>query len=369
MSVMLVAATAFCSLAVDYARVQCAKTELRRTADAAARAAAVGLLTSTTQARSSAIAAAALNTVDGTSYTMSSSDIDVGNWSNGTFTNNGTPLNAVRVHVYRTQARGTAIPLIFARTIGMNSADVTATTVSQGTAGQPGGFIGLNGITVKNNVFVASYNSGSTANPSQSNYDSLGDLASNGVISGNNNNDLYGALMEGPSASDSGINVHGTTDALVSNIPTPTSPAWSPAGNPGGIPQSYTVSSNTTLPGGTYYFTALTVNANLTFSGPATVYVNGDIAIGATLEPSSLVPSDLTIYQLGSNRNFGDGSSNGMDVVAVVSAPGADFLAKNNMKFRGSLTCNTITCKNNAEFYYDESNGSATGAPTISVSQ
>ena len=115
----------------------------------------------------------------------------------------------------------------------------------------------------------------------------------------------------------------------------PESPAWSPASNPGGISQNDTVGSSTTLAGGTYYFTALTINATLQFSGPATLYVNGDIDLNGAIKPTSLKPAELTIYQIGSHT-FGDSKSNNMDIVAVIIAPDSDFVAKNSMSLRGS---------------------------------
>src|SRR5438874_7479711 len=67
------------SIAVDYGRVQLAKTELRRAADAAARAGASGL-GDITIAQNLAIQYAALNKVDGTDYALSTSNIAMGNW-------------------------------------------------------------------------------------------------------------------------------------------------------------------------------------------------------------------------------------------------------------------------------------------------
>ena len=75
----------------------------------------------------------------------------------------------------------------------------------------------------------------------------------------------------------------GSTENLGSPLTGPVIPAWSPGTNPGSVPQSYTVTTQTTLPGGTYWFTSLTIRAQLSFSGPAVVYVNGQISQSATL--------------------------------------------------------------------------------------
>jgi hypothetical protein len=129
------------------------------------------------------------------------------------------------------------------------------------------------------------------------------------------------------------------------------------------------VLTNTTLPGGTYWYNSLTINANLTFSGPATIYVNGDIIIAANLAPASGIPADLTIYQYGSHT-FGDSAINGMNIIARVIAPGSDFVTNNNLTYSGSGQFNTITTKNNADFFYDTQLGpSGSGSTVVSTVQ
>src|SRR4051794_29963126 len=71
---------ALVSLAADFGRVQMAKTELQGAVDAAARAGADDLDTSPSAARSAAIAVAALNSADGHSLAITSSQIDIGTW-------------------------------------------------------------------------------------------------------------------------------------------------------------------------------------------------------------------------------------------------------------------------------------------------
>lgn len=359
----------FCSLAVDLGRVQMVKTELRRAADAAARAGAASVATGTTQARADAITYAGYNTADGTGVALQAADVETGKWASGAFTVNGSPANAVRVTARRTTARGNPVRLAFAPMIGRDTCDVTAMAVATVSSSMPTGFIGLQGITAKNNLIAASYNSSSTTSPNASHHTDNAALGSNGPIDMQNNNDLYGIEVLGPSATSDGIDVHGSTIHLTSAIPTPADPAWAPTGNPGGIAQNYTVNSNTTLPGGTYWFTSLTINKNLSFSGPATLYVNGNISVGADVTAYGQVPSNLSIYQLGINRTFGDPAANGMDIIACISAPGSDFSAKNNAKWRGRMVFRKIEFKNGADLYYDEASGAAVGGGGISLVQ
>lgn len=361
--VALAVLAGFVSMGVDLGRVQTAKSELQCAAESAARAGALALTNGSTAARNAAIAVAAQNTVDGTPMTITNSDIDIGNFANGTFTNNGTPTNSVRVHCSRTSARGNAVPLLFARALGRSTCDIN--TAATASVGEPSGFVALNGITVKNNAYIASYNPSQDTNPSQGSSKSNGGLVSNGPVDGKNNNDLYGTLILGPGGSVNGLTVHGSQKTLSANATAPTMPAWSPGSNPGGIGQNYTVNGNVTLTGGTYWFTSLTVNGALTFSSATTVYVNGNVALGGSLAPASALPSDLKIYQLNAGA-FGDSTSNGMDLVANVVAPSATLTAKNNAKLRGSALFDTMTFKNNVDMYYDETGGAAGGGITLS---
>jgi Flp pilus assembly protein TadG len=136
----MTALIALLGLAVDMARAQVAKTELHRLADAAARAAVAALTTGTAAAQNAAIAIANENPVDGGYLTLSTTnDIQIGNWNSttATFTNGGTPYNAVRVYARRTQANGNPISTLFSRIIGINSVDVWASSTAALVTVQP----------------------------------------------------------------------------------------------------------------------------------------------------------------------------------------------------------------------------------------
>src|SRR3982750_4661146 len=102
--ICMVALLGFVSLAVDVGRVQTAKTELRRAADAAARYAVTGI--NDNSCRDKAITAAAENKVDGVPLELKNGDVTLGTWSSGTFTSSGSAPNAVRVRARRTAERG-----------------------------------------------------------------------------------------------------------------------------------------------------------------------------------------------------------------------------------------------------------------------
>jgi hypothetical protein len=324
-----------------------------------------------TAVQNAVVAAALADKADGHGIVVDpNTDIDFGTWSNGTFTVLSgaarTSANAIRVRCAHTAAKGNGVELFFGALIGISSSDVTAQGTAKGTQMGYAGFIGYAGITAKNNEFAGGYKSSVTTTPTQASADSNMRMGTNSFILGFQNDILDGDPILGPGATVIGFAVQGTPIFQGSAIPTPAMPTWSPGTNPGSIPQAYTASSNTTLPGGTYWFTSLTINANLTFSGPAVVYVNGNVNVGGVLTAASGIPADLTIYQYG-NNTFGDSASNGLTITAKVIAPGSNLVANNNLYFAGSGIFNTILTKNNALFYYDETQGAADGSYSVST--
>jgi hypothetical protein len=360
--VLLPVLVGLCSLAVDWARVQLVKTELSRAADAAARYAAPAVGQGIAVVRARAKDAADDNAADGTPVILADSDIVQGNWSPSTrqFTPNGTPANAVQVTARRTGAD--AVPLMFARVLGKTHFGVQASAVVLYTGATPVGFVGLDGISFKNNSFIGSYNPNATTSPTQAGSTHKAKVVSNGVVESKNNTTLDGDIVLGPAGSVTGGTVaSGTTTKQSSPAPVPPDPAWSPGANPLNLPANYTVNSPTTLPGGTYWFTSLTINRSLNFSGPATVYVNGDIEIEKeSVTAHNTVPSNLKIHQLGANRKFT--TNNDVDLVAQLFAPRSDFTAKNKLLLRGTALFRTIDAKNNATIFLDELAMTAGGA-------
>src|ERR1700723_2839241 len=85
--VALVAMLGFCSFAVDLGRVETAKTELRRAADAAARAGAANIPQGTSAVQTAAISMAYANKCDDAPVVITASNIQVGIWnkSSGVF--------------------------------------------------------------------------------------------------------------------------------------------------------------------------------------------------------------------------------------------------------------------------------------------
>jgi len=123
----------FCSLAVDLAHVQTTKTELRRAADAAARAAVANLSGGTTAAQNAAIAMAANNLADNAAVVVPTTDIQFLNWTsktNYTVVSGASGANGVKVTTRRTAATNNAVTLMFGGILGMKTCDVTASSVA-----------------------------------------------------------------------------------------------------------------------------------------------------------------------------------------------------------------------------------------------
>jgi Flp pilus assembly protein TadG len=356
--IILAALMALISLGVDLGRVQLAKTELQQAADAAARYAATGLQDNT--AVSKAIAAASENHADGSVVVVSSSDVVVGNWNSALtpkFSSSRTPVNAVQITAARTSSRGNPVPLMFAKVLGVSTCDVQATSIATCDAAVISGFIGLSTLTVKNNLFSGSYDSSITTSPNQGSHKNGGMLGSNGAITAKNN-EVVGDVVLGPSGSHN-LNLGSPAKVLTQPIPIPTSDfSGAPASNPSGTPQAYTVNGTVTLPGGSYYFTSLTINnnGNLKFSGAANVYVDGNVSFAqnGSISAHNDIPGNLRIRQRGSGSTFGGSNANSIDIIADVEAPQTVMHAKNSLVFKGRGIFSTIDAKNNAEFYYDD---------------
>lgn len=130
--ILMTAMCMFASLAVDWGHAQMVKTELRRTADAAARAAAALIPTDLGQATAAAVDIASKNTADGQSVTLvPSQDIEYGFWNvnTHTFTPTSSGINAVHVTARKSNARGTAVPMLFGKALGLNDMNVKGESI------------------------------------------------------------------------------------------------------------------------------------------------------------------------------------------------------------------------------------------------
>src|SRR6188768_3012288 len=101
-TLIMTALCMFLSLAVDYGHAQLVKTELRRCADASARAAAAYIYSDLSSGIATALDVASRNTADGASIKMvAAEDIEYGYWDvkkkSFTKATSTSSINAVRV--------------------------------------------------------------------------------------------------------------------------------------------------------------------------------------------------------------------------------------------------------------------------------
>ena len=346
----------FASLGVDLARVQVAKTELRSAVDAAARAAAGGLVTGVSAAQSNAISIAAAQTVDGTALTLEpATDIEFGTWDlvNRTFSvltgANRSNANAVRINGCRTSQRGTAIPLVFAQAIGASTCDVHASAIAYCEPGVKLQLVGTSSVTVMNNLYGGTYRSSTTISPTSGTALDGATVASNGAIAAGMNENMKYSIL-GPS----GTSNLTTTDAAIQL----TSALSFPLPTASGTFNDVTVNSgNYLIPGGTYYVKDLTIanQCALNFTGPATLYISGNVKFhgDATIQAYDSIPGNLKIYHTGTG-SFGSPTANNTTVIADMYAPGVDLSVKNNATLYGRFILKSLYAKNNLTYFYDD---------------
>jgi Flp pilus assembly protein TadG len=353
----------FVSLGVDWAHIQLVKTELQAAADAAARAASVQLPNGVTATQTTAVSWANKNKAGNTSVVIDpTNDVDFGTWNstNRTFTVLSgaarTSANAVRVWARRTHANGNATSLTFGALVGQSTCDINTSAIVTYVAPQQIGVTGLNSITLSNNGFIGSYNSATNTAPTHATATTSALLQTNGTITGGSDT-LDGSINLGPSGSASGLTVTGTTSTLSTPVPAITLPAMTPVTNPGGVSRTPTTSGNVSWPGGTYYFTSFTMGNNdtLTFTGPATIYMDGSVTLGnsCTITPYQSRPGNLVWYQA-SGTTFTVGN-NGATLTGEFIAPGTDFSGMNNVIFYGVMQWKSLDLKNNIDIYMDTS--------------
>ena len=375
--IALVALCGFVSFGVDYGRVQLAKTQLQSAADAAVRAAAGKIDDGVSASKDAAVAIAAANLCDGDPVVLDPAvDVEFGRWDKDDRT--FTPLsgaaqnsaNAIRVTARRIAARETAIPLVFAKVVGKESFDIEASAIAIGGTGSAG-FVGLSSMTLMNNTEIGSYRSVDGV-PGDGNLWPDASLGSNGSIELKNNGTIGGDILLGPGASldvGTGTTFTGNLDNLSGTMTYPPVDASGViASNDNGLigttskgrsPLSGTdfsiASEDITLPGGTYYFTSLNVhNGTLAFSGPVTIYIDGnaDLTSTAIIETFENRPANLRIRIVG-ERTFAVGNT--VPLFAEIYGPQSTLTLGNGATLAGAAIVGVIDAPNNANLYFDES--------------
>jgi Flp pilus assembly protein TadG len=309
----------FASMMVDYARVQSVKTQLQRTADAAARAAVSQLSTSIAATQNEAAAIGTANKADDSPVTIdTTNDILFGTWdtSTRTFTTlTGTARSnatAIQIICRRTAARGTAVPLLFASLIGRSSCDVSASSIAYIATSATGGpgFVGLSSFN-SSGITTDSYSAAAGTYASQTHGTSAAIISNSDLTAWSST--IHGNAQTGSGHTVYGATVTGSETPMTSTLSytTPSTPGTNNNSNITAQMNSGTGSfdgSNLstwgaiTLPGGTYVLASANISSPITFTGPVNLYVSGALNVNGSgyLATYQNKPTNLLIVCAGS---------------------------------------------------------------------
>lgn len=364
----------FCSLGVDFGHVELVKTELQCAADAAARYAATGLGSGIITTQNYAVASGAENKADGTPVVIDpANDVEFGNWDAPTKTFTvltgaaRSNANSVRVTARRTTARGNAIPLVFARVIGLSSCDLTASCTAISNPQTGAGFVGISDFNTGNGPAIASYRPANGV-PGGANSYANAVIASNTSLHLGGAGNVQGVAKIGPSGT---VTMGGGTTISGGQVTLTTNMSYAATESPTVASSGSLTLGNTqtlTLGGGTYNYTQITTGGGCTiqFTGPAVVYVTTGITTGngPKIIAYNNDPANLNIRLIGTGTIWIGGAGK---VIAQVYAPQGTFSTGNGPEIWGSVIANQLQVGGTSKLYYDEALGGGTSGASISV--
>ena len=389
--VMLLAMVAF---AVDLGYIAHAQTELQRSADASALAAASQL-----PDQSAAIAAAVATSRDnqtGVAPPIDPADIEFGCWNRDTVAfgdsaAGGSP-SAVRVTIRRTVASGNALKLFFGQLLGRNWADVTAAATATKDHGLCGAFIGIASVGASGNIQSDSFDSRVGPYSSET-ADDHGGLCSDGPITLNGGDYIRGDVRAGR---DAQLKINGDSAVVTGNLGNRVKPLNLPGvdasaaaahndndllpplptgsksrgkgkgdkvgGQVGGSSpldsqRNFKLdgTSEYTIPPGTYYFNDMELSGQsiLNFTGPTVIYLTGELkrAGGTVVNNNTQIAANLKIYSTGGDIDI----TSDNNFYGVIYAPLSDVIVSGTADFFGAIVGQTLQIKGDAQTHYDES--------------
>jgi Flp pilus assembly protein TadG len=381
MTVGLPALIMFCSLAVDWGRVQLVKTQLQSAADAAARHAMTGISYGVAMAQSRALAAAAENTCDGTPVVLDPNlDVEFGSWSasTGVFTAlagvDRAAATAIRVTAPRTSVRGNATPLVFGQVLGARTCDARAVAVATLSPSKYA-VVGLDYVKMSGNSTSSYWSTSGSSGKGK-----LGNIASNGDITLSGSSYINGNARPGV-----GKQVYGAVGRVSGSVKPLTAPLSFPDGDAGSYAWSndngnvtnasgakligtgdFSVANgdNAVLPGGIYYFKNVNIHGSLTFTGPATIYSYGGFNMSGNAYTNGNAPGNLSIVMCGASPgSVTIGSSTAL--YASVYAPKSAITLSGTGDIYGSVLGRSIDMTGTSGIHYDMSLEANGGAVTL----
>ena len=378
------------AFAVDTGWILHVRTELQRTADACAMAAA-GRLPNEAEATIVAHSVAAQNNwasgvETGAGDELHGSDIDpldveYGLWDRdtATFTTptpSGRSTNAVRVTLRRSEASKNPIGLFFGHMLGTPNADVSASATAMYDRWLCGPFVGIDWMSVPGTPDTDSFDS--TKGPyGGANTADRGSICSDGPVG------VDGAgVVRGDARAGRGHGVTITGGATVTgsigsrqkplNLPAvdvstvavtndndqipwvPEGKSWRSLVDENG---NFLLDGNNSidLPPGTYYLHDVTLagSAVLNITGPTTIYVTGNLYRGGlvTVSNSEQAPANLRILMTGGTAEV----TSGNDFYGVIYAPNTAVTIDGSSDLYGAVVGKTLTMTGSGAGHYDES--------------
>ena len=391
-TVAMIALCAVGSLAMDYARAQVVKTELRRAADAAAMAGLQEIRNGNgvTAADNAAVAIAAANTADGSGVILDpTTDIEYGVYDSDTDTftvlygSSRASATAIHVTCSRTAARNNAVPLTLARVIGQNSIDVSADSVAAVNSSLPFAIVGIDSFS-SNSCDYDSWNSSLGAYGGANKFGNCS-IASNGNLTFTSGCHIHSEAHPGigktiikdggtqinqtsPFNSGAGYPILAPETASVTSTISYTAPVAPTSYNNSGLgvkldaSNNFTVDTNWTIPAGTYVVNDFTINHDKQLtctSGPVIVYVNGNFYCDGMINSYLTNDHNFLIYMTNAGTTFQ--LIKDSNLYASIYAPLTDVTFKNGHLY-GQVVGKTLVM-NAKDCHYDESfaDGSAGG--------
>ncbi len=388
--VLMVVMIGMLAYAVDLGCLVHARTDLQRTADAAALAAAAKLPDEAAAETVVHDVAAengwspGIKISDGDTYNGDDLDpveIEFGYWDRDTATfTSPAPFsmdsNAVRVTLQRTEAAGNPLKLFFARIFGVADADVSASATALYDHWLCGPFVGIDWIDVPGTPQTDSYNSEEGAYSSAT-ARNRGSICSDGPITVDGNPYIRGDARAGKGYSvdiTGNATITGSVGSRLKPLDLPPVDFSGPAANNDNaqlplIPEGNSWKSAVDaqgnflldgskvydMPPGTYYFNDFTLTGQSVFniSGPTAIYVAGDIyrAGGTLVNCNTQIPVDLKIF---ANGGLVDVTSNN-ELYGVIYAPTSPVIIDGSADLFGAVVGKTLELTGSGNAHYDES--------------
>lgn len=222
---------------------------------------------------------------------------------------------------------------------------------------------GGSSLEIRNNALIDSYDASSAA------YDPLtafgnGDVATNSTTattlelknSAQVKGDVYAGFGGIPGTViviTGGASVTGTQDSLAAAEDVSAVSAPASLSNSGVL--SLSGSSTQTLSGGSYMFDSITLSdsAQLTFTGSAIVYVNGNVTLNSSagIVTKDDFPGNLQIYVIGANAIL---IQNSTQFYGAIYAPGSNLTLQDTAQVYGAVKADVTLIEEDAQIHYDE---------------